>query len=66
MAITISEKAATRVRDIKRRMQAPEAILRVGVRGGGCSGLEYWLDLVEAPQPNFGELLDKITLKQLK
>ena len=51
MAITISETAASRVRDIKRRMQAPEAVLRVGVRGGGCSGLEYWLDLVAEPEP---------------
>ncbi len=51
MAISISENAASRVRELKQRMQAPEAILRVGVRGGGCSGLEYWLDLVGEAQP---------------
>lgn len=50
MAITISEAAAERVRKLKKKRQTPEAILRVGVRGGGCSGLTYWLDLVDEPQ----------------
>ena len=50
MAITISDSAAERVRTLKKKRQTPEAILRVGVRGGGCSGLTYWLDLVDAPE----------------
>ncbi len=51
MAITISEAAAERVRTIKKKRQTPEAVLRVGVRGGGCSGLTYFMDLVDAPEP---------------
>ena len=51
MAITISEAATERVQALKKRRQTPEAILRVGVRGGGCSGLTYWLDLVDEPEP---------------
>jgi iron-sulfur cluster assembly protein len=51
MAITISTSAADRVRKLKKRRQTPDAILRVGVRGGGCSGLTYWLDLVDEADP---------------
>ena len=51
MAITISDAAALRVRKIKKKRQTPEAVLRVGVRGGGCSGLTYFMDLVDAPEP---------------
>ena len=51
MAITISEAAADRVRTIKRKRQTPTAVLRVGVRGGGCSGLTYFMDLVDSPEP---------------
>ncbi len=51
MAITISEAAALRVRTIKKKRQTPEAVLRVGVRGGGCSGLTYFMDLVDTPEP---------------
>ena len=51
MAITISEAAAKRVRTIKRKRQTPDAVLRVGVRGGGCSGLTYFMDLVDSPEP---------------
>lgn len=50
MAITISAAAADRVRTLKKKRQTPDAILRVGVRGGGCSGLSYHVDLVEAAE----------------
>lgn len=51
MAVTMTESAIARIQSVKKRRQTPEAILRVGVRGGGCSGLEYYLDLVTEPQP---------------
>ena len=47
MAITISSAAAERVQSIKKKRQTPEALLRVGVRGGGCTGLTYYMDLVD-------------------
>ena len=50
MAITITEKALDRIITMKERRQTPEAVLRVGVRGGGCSGLSYYMDMVEAPE----------------
>jgi iron-sulfur cluster assembly protein len=50
MAITISETALQRVVALKTKRQTPAAVLRVGVHGGGCSGLTYWLDLVDEAQ----------------
>lgn len=51
MAVTMSEAAIKRISSVKKRRQSDSAVLRVGVRGGGCSGLEYYLDLVPEPQP---------------
>jgi iron-sulfur cluster insertion protein len=49
-AITLSESAASRIRQIAEREGRP-VMLRVAVEGGGCSGFSYQLDLVEEPQP---------------
>jgi len=60
----MSEAALDRVRSIKAKRQTEKAVLRVGVRGGGCSGLTYWMDMVEAPDPKdkLFEFDDGITL----
>lgn len=50
MAVTMTSAALTRVNVIKRKRQTPDAVLRVGVRGGGCSGLSYFMDFVETPE----------------
>jgi iron-sulfur cluster assembly protein len=43
--ITISDKAKTRLIDLRVEENQPEtAFLRVGVEGGGCSGLSYKLN----------------------
>jgi len=55
VAISITDTALDRLASLKKRRQTPEAVLRVGVRGGGCSGLSYYMDLVESP-----EVKDKI------
>ncbi|MBM3944419.1 MAG: iron-sulfur cluster assembly accessory protein [SAR202 cluster bacterium] len=49
LTITISEKAAHHVRKFAEQAGKPNATLRVGVKGGGCSGLTYVLDMVDAP-----------------
>ncbi len=42
--ITLTEKAAAEVKRIKSQNNIPDAhALRVGVKGGGCSGLSYVL-----------------------
>lgn len=49
MAVTVTESAAREIYSIiKREELDPEKIrLRVGVKGGGCSGFNYLLDLTE-------------------
>ena len=43
--ITLTEKAANEVKRILQAQNLPEeTALRVGVRGGGCSGLSYSLN----------------------
>ena len=50
MAVTMTEKAIKRVVILKKKRQTPGAVLRVGVRGGGCSGLSYFMDFVDEPE----------------
>jgi iron-sulfur cluster assembly accessory protein len=42
--ITVTDRAARRIGEILRR-EAPGAMLRVSVEGGGCSGFQYKFDL---------------------
>ena len=45
MSITVSERAARRIRKIREEKKIPdETPLRVGIVSGGCSGLTYDLD----------------------
>ena len=45
MSISISERAANRIHEIRREKSVPDATpLRVSVVSGGCSGLTYNLD----------------------
>ena len=48
MSITLTERAAQEVKTIIQQQELPENVyLRVGVKGGGCSGFSYSLDLTE-------------------
>lgn len=59
MPITLTEKAAGEIRNIIKQHDYPEGAtrLRVGVKGGGCSGFSYMLDLVEEPKGEQDEQL---------
>jgi len=49
--IKISERAANKVKEILTERGLPEtAGLRFAIKGGGCSGFEYVVDLVESPR----------------
>ncbi len=41
--ITVTQRAATKVRELQARQAREEAALRLRVSGGGCSGLRYEL-----------------------
>ena len=47
--IFITEKAASKVKQFAARDGLNEFGLKVAVKGGGCSGLEYVLDIVAGP-----------------
>jgi iron-sulfur cluster assembly protein len=45
MPVSLSEKAAQEVKKILTEQNLPEGtVLRIGVKGGGCSGFSYSLD----------------------
>ena len=48
-AIEISEQAAVRIRALLSEKGTPEGGLRLGVKGGGCSGLSYHVDWAAEP-----------------
>jgi len=49
--ITLSDRAAARVRDIVANADGPAQGIRVGIKKGGCAGMEYTVDLVREPKP---------------
>ena len=51
MAIQLTERAVNRINELKVKRQTPDHFFRVGIRGGGCSGLSYFVDFAEAADP---------------
>jgi iron-sulfur cluster assembly protein len=49
--VTLTERAAERVREIMGKAEKPYIGLRVGVKNGGCAGQEYVLEYAEAADP---------------
>ena len=67
MPINLSETAAKEIKSIITSQGLPEAEtkLRVGVKGGGCSGFSYMLDLTEEPAGEMDEQLEAHGVKIL-
>ena len=50
MAITLTERAAVKIKAVFKQHKMPEgSCLRVAVKGGGCSGFNYLLDVAGKP-----------------
>ena len=47
--LKLSEAAGTKLSSLLTRQGRPQGALRVAVIGGGCSGLQYKMDLVDGP-----------------
>jgi iron-sulfur cluster assembly protein len=49
--VTLTDRAAERVREIMAKADEPYAGLRVGVKNGGCAGQEYILEYAKDAGP---------------
>jgi iron-sulfur cluster assembly protein len=47
--IKVTENASRKLTSLLQKQGRPEGALRVAVIGGGCSGLQYKMDLVDGP-----------------
>jgi iron-sulfur cluster assembly accessory protein len=47
--IKVTPSAAQKVSSLLTRQNRPQGVLRVAVVGGGCSGMQYKMDLQDAP-----------------
>lgn len=67
MPVLLSESAAKEIKKIITDQSLPEANtrLRVGVKGGGCSGFSYLLDLTEEPKGEADEEMESHGVKIL-
>ena len=49
--VTLTDRAASRVKEIMAKADGACAGLRVGVKNGGCAGQEYTLAYAQGPEP---------------
>ena len=47
MAITVTEKARIKIKSLLNQRQTPDHFLRIGLRGGGCSGFMYKYEFID-------------------
>lgn len=50
-AITLTDRAAERVKSIMAKSETPKIGIRLGVKNGGCAGMEYTMDYADARDP---------------
>ena len=49
--MSLTEAAASRVREIMAKAETPPVGLRVGIRNGGCAGMSYTMEIAERVEP---------------
>ena len=62
--MTLTDAAAERVREIVAKAERPVVGLRVGVKNGGCAGMEYTMEWAEDQKP-FDEIVEDKGVKVL-
>jgi iron-sulfur cluster assembly protein len=48
--IRVTSSAVNKVKRLLAERRTPDLGLRLGIQGGGCSGLSYVMDFVESPE----------------
>ena len=59
MAITISDTAASEIKKQAVKRGKPESALRVGIRGGGCTGFSYLFEWADEPAKTHDKVFEK-------
>ena len=57
--ITLSDKAAERIKQIMSAAKDGSIGVRVGVKSGGCAGMSYIMEYINKPNPNDEIIEDK-------
>jgi iron-sulfur cluster assembly protein len=57
--MTLTEAAAARIRQIMARAEKPVAGLRIGVKNGGCAGMEYTMEWASEAGPTDEKVEDQ-------
>jgi len=55
----LTDAAAARIKDVMARATEPVEGVRVGVKNGGCAGMEYTMEYADAVKPSDGVVEDK-------
>ena len=50
-AISLTDRAAERIKHIMSLSETPKIGVRLGVKNGGCAGMEYTMDYADARDP---------------
>ena len=61
--ITLSPTAAQEVKRLIEKEQKPNLGLRIGVKGGGCSGMSYLLAIEEATPKQYDTIFEQEGIK---
>ena len=52
LPLKVTDTAVRRIRTLQEKESRPEAALRLRIIAGGCSGMQYRMDLADAPRTN--------------
>ena len=57
--ITLSDKAAQRIKEIMANAEKPSIGVRIGVKSGGCAGMSYVMEYAKSSNSNDEVIEDK-------
>ena len=57
--ITLSDKAAQRIKEIMANTKEPSIGVRIGVKSGGCAGMSYVMEYAKSSNSNDEVIEDK-------